>query len=66
MNPFGIHEPCIKTAKSKLLFEQYIMSLNQDKYDIEIQNNDAIKGSRISFDYMQRKFNRLYGLYLCE
>ena len=28
MNPFGIHEPCIKISRSKLLFEQYRMALS--------------------------------------
>ena len=36
MNPFGIHEPCIKIARSEVLFEQYIMDLGQEKYDIEV------------------------------
>ena len=36
MNPFGIYEPCIKIAKNELIFEQYIMVLNQDNYDIEV------------------------------
>ena len=29
MNPFGIHEPCIKIEKSEVLFEQYRMALNR-------------------------------------
>ena len=66
MNPFAISVPCIKIANSELLFEQYILALNQDKYAIEIQNDDAIKHNRIFFDFMQRKFNRLDGLYLRE
>ena len=57
MNPFGIHEPCINIAKNELIFEQYIMSLNWDKYDIEVQNDDAIKRNQIFFDFMQRTFN---------
>ena len=35
-NPFDISKPCIKIAKSEVLFEIYIMSLNRDKYDIEV------------------------------
>ena len=42
-NPFGIHEPCIKIENNKLIFEQFIMDLSQDKYDIEVQDYDAIK-----------------------
>ena len=36
MNPFGIPVPCIKITRSELLFEQYRMALNQEKYDIEV------------------------------
>ena len=42
------------------------MALNQDKYDIEVLNYDAIKLNRILFDLMQRTFNCLDGLYLRE
>ena len=42
-NPFGIHETCIKIAKNELIFEQYRMALDWDKYDTEVQNDDAIK-----------------------
>ena len=42
------------------------MALNRDKYYIEAQNDDAIKLNRIFFDFVQRTFNRLYGLYLHE
>ena len=42
MNPFDIRVPCIKIANSELLFEKYRMALNLDKYDIEVQNDDAI------------------------
>ena len=47
INPFDIRIPCINIAESELLFEQYRMALNQDKYDIEVQNYDAIKRNRI-------------------
>ena len=40
------------------------MSLNRDKYDIEVQNGDAIKRNRIFFEFMQRTFNCLDELYL--
>ena len=49
-----------------MLFEQYIMSLIWDKYDIEVRNDDAIKRNQILFDFMQRTFNHLDGLYLHE
>ena len=64
MNPFHICVPYIKISKSELLFEQYRMALNRDKYDIEVQNDDAIKRNREFVDFTQRTFNRLYGLYL--
>ena len=49
-----------------MLFEQYIMSLIWDKYDIEVRNDDAIKRNQILFDFMQRMFNRFDGLYIHE
>ena len=42
------------------------MSLNRYKYDIEVQNYDAIKRNQIFLDFMQRMFNQLDGLYLHE
>ena len=42
------------------------MDLKQDKYYIEVQNDDAIKRKQIFSDFMQQTFNRLYGLYLYE
>ena len=66
MNSFDIIKPCIKVARSEVLFEQYRMPLNRYKYDIEVQNDDAIKRNRILFDFVQRTFNYLYGLYLHE
>ena len=42
------------------------MALNQDKYYIEVQNDDEIKSNRVFFDFIQRTFNRLDGLYLRE
>ena len=42
------------------------MALDWDKYDIEVQNDDAIKRNQIFFDFMQRTLNCLYGLYLHE
>ena len=40
------------------------MALNRDKYDIEVQNGDAIKRNQIFFDFMHQTFNRLDELYL--
>ena len=42
------------------------MALKRDKYDIEVQNDGAIKRNQISFDFMQQTFNRPDGLYLHE
>ena len=53
MNPFDISKPFIKISKSELLFEQYRMALKRDKYDIEVQNDDAIKRNRILFDFVR-------------
>ena len=66
MNPFGIREPCIKMANNELIFEQYIMTLNRDKYYIDNWNDDAIKRNQIFFDFMQQTFNLLDGFYLRE
>ena len=52
MNPFEIGKPCIIIAEKELLFEQYRMALKWDKYDIEVQNDDAIKRNQIFFDFM--------------
>ena len=42
------------------------MALNRDKYEIEVQNDDAIKRNQILFDFVQQTFNCLYGLYIHE
>ena len=47
MDPFVIHEPCIKIKKNELLFEQYRMAPNREKYDIEVQNDYAIKRTEL-------------------
>ena len=65
-NPFDIHEPCINLAKNDLIFEQYRMNLNREKYCIEVRNDDAIKRNKIFFDFMQLSFNQLDGFYLRE
>ena len=46
-----------------LLFEEYRTSLNRDKYEIEVRNDDAIKRNQILFGFMQQTFNRMDGLY---
>ena len=65
-NSFDIGKSCIKIARSEVLFKQYIMALNRDKYDIEVRNYYAIKHNQILFDFMKRTLNRLDGLYLHE
>ena len=42
------------------------MDINWDKYDIEVQNDYAINFNRTLFDFMQRTFNLMDGLYLHE
>ena len=66
MNPFEIGKSCIIITRIKLLFEQYIMALKRDKYDMEFQNDDPIKCNQILFDFMQWTFNCLDGLFLHE
>ena len=66
MCPFDIRVPFINVAKSELLFEQYRMALNGDKYDIEVRNDYAIKSNRIFCDIVQQTFNRIDILYLRE
>ena len=51
---------------SELLFEKYRMDLNQDKNDIEVRNDDAIKRNQILSDLTQQTLNRMDGLYLRE
>ena len=42
------------------------MALNQDRYDIEVPDDDAIKRNQISFDFMQQTLSCLDGLYMDE
>ena len=42
------------------------MSLSWDKYEIEVQNDYAIKRNQILFNSMQRAFNLRDGFYLRE
>ena len=63
---FEIGKPCIKIARSEVLFEQYRMDIKRDKCEIEVRNDYAIKRNQIFFDFMQRTFNCMYGLYLHE
>ena len=65
-NQFEIGKPCIIIARIELLFEQYRMALKRDKYDIDVQNDDAIKCNWTFFDFMQQTFNSMDGLYLHE
>ena len=53
MNPFEIGKPCIIVTTIEVLVEQYRMDLKRGKYDIEVQNDDAIKCNRTFFDFMQ-------------
>ena len=66
INIFGIHEAFIKIAKNVLVFEQYRMSLNQGKHNIEVQNDDSIKRNQILFHFTRQTFNGLDGFYLRE
>ena len=47
-------------AKSVVLFGKYRMSLNQYKYDIEVQDDGAIKRNPILFDFMQQTFSYIW------
>ena len=49
MNPFDIGVPCINIARSEMLFKRYTTDLNWDKYDIEVQNDDATKRNQVFF-----------------
>ena len=51
MNPFNISKPCIKIEKIEMLFEKYRMAINQNKYNIEVLDDDAIKRNRIFIDF---------------
>ena len=42
------------------------MAIKRDKYYIEVRDDDAINCNRIFFDFMQRTFNRMDGLYMDE
>ena len=66
INPIGINKPCVKIAKSEILFEKYRMALNRDKDAIEIQNDDAIKRNQIFCDFILRMLNHLTQLYVKE
>ena len=66
INPFDISKPCINITKSEVLFEKYRMTLNWDKYYIEVRDDDTMKCNRIFFDFMQRTFSCLDELYMDE
>ena len=40
------------------------MDLNRYKYDIQVQDDDAIKRNQIFFNFMQRTFSCVDGLYV--
>ena len=40
------------------------MALNQDKYDVEVQNDDKIKHNRMFFAFVQQTVNLQDGFYL--
>ena len=42
------------------------MALNWEKYNIDVQNDGAIKRNQIFFGFMQQMFNCLDGLYIHE
>ena len=44
----------VRIERSEMLLEQYRMSLNQDKKNIEVRNDGAIKRKQISFYFMQQ------------
>ena len=50
-------------AKNEVLFEQYIISLEQDKDAIDIQGGDEIKRNQLYFDFMLRMFDHIDQLY---
>ena len=45
-----------------MLFEEYRMALDWEKYGIEVWNDDEIKRNQILFDFMYLTFNCLDGL----
>ena len=62
-NTLGIKQPCIMIAKNEVLFEQYKISLKQDKDAIDIEGEDAINRNRLFFYFMLRMFDHLNQLY---
>ena len=66
LTPFDIRVPCIKISNIELIFEQYRMVFHRDKYDIEVQNDEAIKRNRFFFDFMLGMFNHLNLIYVKE
>ena len=66
IDPFYISKPWIRIANSELSFEEYMIALKQEKYDIEVRDYGTIKHNQIIFDFMQRMFNLLDRLYIIE
>ena len=50
-------------AKNEVLFEQYIITLKQDKDSIDIEGEDEIKRNRLFFNFMLVMFNHINQLY---
>ena len=46
-NPLGIKQPCIMIAKNEVFFEQYRISINQDKDAIDIEGEDKLKRNQL-------------------
>ena len=53
-------------TKNEVLFEQYTIALNQDKYAIDIEGEDIINCNQLFFYFMLRMFDRLNQLYEME
>ena len=50
-------------AKNKVLFEQYRISLKQEKDAIDIEGEDEINRNRLFFDFMLIMFDHINQLY---
>ena len=42
------------------------MAIYQDKYDIEVRDDDSINHNQIFFDFIQQMFSCMDGLYMDE
>ena len=66
INPLGIDQPCLTIANNELMFEKYRIALKRDKYEIDIDGDDAIDSNRLVFDFILRMFDHLNQLYEME